>query len=206
LLLPDGSFAPKAFHEPILKKGKQVKGKDGKPKRKKIHTTDWNRQDNGEKWRRLWATFINKQYALLGFDTRIDHRSPRRQGLTQLSPVYMNPAGHEREQQGEQTEIGDLNRWIQKENIRRANEEARKEAIDQLVDHYTKKMKQLGKRPQWRSPQTRATQQLFSDLHKIEEQYRTGVCIATPPSSQHTDVSHHASPAQRKRGLSGEKE
>jgi ATP-dependent exoDNAse (exonuclease V) alpha subunit len=206
LLLPDGTWAPKALHEPILRKnGKQAIGKDGKPKRKKIHTTDWNRQDNGEKWRRMYATFANKQYARLGFDTRIDHRSPKRQGLTQLSPVYMNPAEYLAEQQGEQTEVGDLNRWIQKENILRANYEQRKEVIDKLFDHYLKKMKQLGPRTQWRSPQVRATQQFFSDLHSIEDQF-DGKKAATGASSLQPSKGHHASPAQRKRGLSGEKE
>jgi hypothetical protein len=192
---------PKALHEPVLKNGKRVKGADGKYKRKKTHTTDWNRQDNGEKWRRLWATFTNKHYALLGFDTRIDHRSPKRQGLTQLSPVYRNPAEYEVEQQGGQTEVGDLNRWIQEENQRRANYEQRKQAIDQLFKAYLQKVKGLSRREQYKSPQTRATQQFWSDLHALEQQSEGQSAATSPPSS-----TYHAPPARRERDPSSEME
>ncbi len=191
-MLSDGSFLPKSKDIAMLdEQGERIIGKDGKVKTRKVCLTDWDGRGNGELWRKLCAQTINRYYSLAGLDIGVEHRSPKRQGLCQLSPLYINPAEYEAEQHGEQTDVGDLNRWIASENMRRANYEVRKQAIDKVVEAYVQKMKQLGSRQQHQSPQRRAIQQLWTDLHCVQQQFGTQAVTATPtpPSSQHTAPS-----------------
>ncbi|HJW28313.1 MAG TPA: MobA/MobL family protein, partial [Saprospiraceae bacterium] len=168
-LLPDGTFAPKSKNEPLVDgQGQKIKGKDGRCKRKKIPTTDWDYMGNGELWRRTWADITNTYYKMAGLDLAIDYRSLKRQGIIRIPTVYLNPTDHQAERRGERTEIGDLNRWIHAENERREKEELRQEAINQLLEAFKEKYNGLAKRKQYLSPQTRATQQFWQDLHAIE--------------------------------------
>lgn len=183
-LLPDGSFAPKSKHEHVLdEQGQRLKNKDGKAKRKKITTTDWSYQGNGEIWRRTWAETTNKYLSAAGLDISIDYRSLKRRGILRIPTVYMSPADHQAERRGEQTELGELNRWIQAENERREKEELRREAINQLLEEFQQKYKGLARRRQYRSPQTRATQQFWSDLHDIEAHFGQGDTAGAHASS-----------------------
>jgi ATP-dependent exoDNAse (exonuclease V) alpha subunit len=192
-VLPDGSFLPKAKGIPFVdEQGELIRGKNGKWKMRKVCFHDWNNQGNGEKWRKLWAYITNKHYKLAGVDIEIDHRSPKRQGLTQLSPVYMTQADHEREQCGEHTEVGALNRWIKAENQRRQHDEQRKRKIDRLLENYLTKVKGLSRREQYKSPQTRATQQFWTDLRAIEAQFEGKATVDSTSSSKehHPQLEH----------------
>jgi hypothetical protein len=180
-LLPDGTFAPKSQREYIFDEhGQRRKGKNGKTLSKKILTTDWNYPSNGELWRKTWGETTNKYYTLAGLDIAIDYRSLKRQGIQRIPTVYLSPADHRAERRGERTDIGDLNRYIHYENERRETEKQRQEAINQLFEAFKEKYDALGKRKQYRSPHTRATQHFWSDLHDIEDQFKTG----TSPASQ----------------------
>jgi ATP-dependent exoDNAse (exonuclease V) alpha subunit len=186
-MLPDGTFLPKSKDIPFVdEQGEIIRRSNGKMKTRKVNLTDWNYIGNGELWRRAWAAVTNKHYQLAGLSLQIDHRSPKRQGLSQLSPVYMSPADHQAERRGERTDAGNLNRWIENENKKRANWEARKEAIDKLVENYFQKVKGLSRRQQYRSPQTRATQKFWSDLHALENQFASGNGAAAQDTQQET--------------------
>jgi hypothetical protein len=196
-MLKDGSFLPKSKNIHHLdEKGERIRKTDGSLSTMRVNLTDWGYRGNGEIWRHICADYINKYYQLAGLDIEVNHRSPKRQGLAKLSPVYMSQADHEAEKRGERTDAGNLNRWLQGENRRRANEETRKEAIDRLVVAYLDKIEHYGRRESWKSPQARATQQLWSDLHAIEEQYSgKPQTAAAPPSPIQT-----AQATRRERG------
>lgn len=199
-LLPDGTFAPKSQQEYVFdEQGQRLKGKDGKPKRKKIPTTNWNYPGNGEIWRKTWAEITNNYYKIAGIDTAIDYRSLKRQGILRIPTVYLNPTDHIAERRGERTEIGDLNRWIQEENTRREKEDLRRESINQLLEAFKEKYTALGKRKQYQSPHRCATQQFWSDLHALEKQFATGIPPSSSPGGNISRGSHKDTGAKKEK-------
>jgi hypothetical protein len=72
---------------------------------------DWNDKALVENWRAEWANHANKALAEAGHDARIDHRSFKDQGITDLQPtVHLGPAAHALEQKGVKTIPGEINR------------------------------------------------------------------------------------------------
>jgi ATP-dependent exoDNAse (exonuclease V) alpha subunit len=109
---PDGSWGAKS---------KSINGR-------KIPTVDWNDRDNAEKWRSLWADYLNEALALKGIEERVDHRSYERQGIDQIPTVHMGVAVLQMERRGIVTERGNYNREIDKRNklLRSLNARIRK--------------------------------------------------------------------------------
>jgi predicted nucleic acid-binding Zn-ribbon protein len=107
---------------------------------RKIPTVDWNDRDNAEKWRSLWADYLNEALALKGIEERVDHRSYERQGIDQIPTVHMGVAVLQMERRGISTERGNYNREIDKRNkqlrslnarIRKLEDWAKAEKIEQ---------------------------------------------------------------------------
>jgi hypothetical protein len=60
-------------------------------------------------------------------------------------------------------------------------------------------MQGLSRRKQYRSPQTRATQQFWSDLHALENQFASGTGAATTPPSSAQDAQQAKHPKDTNR-------
>jgi hypothetical protein len=118
----DGTWGAKSRMEYILDdNGERIILPSGRPKVKKITTTDWDDKANAELWRESWANIVNKHLEHFGHDNRVDHRSYERQGLEQIPTIHLGVVAHDMEQKGIATERGDINRSINAANARMQN-------------------------------------------------------------------------------------
>lgn len=90
-------------------KGNRIMGKNGKPKRIKVDTVDWNNRDNCERWRHEWEVQQNMALEAAGRPERIDMRSFERQGIEMPPQKHLGPAASALEKQGIRTQLGDHN-------------------------------------------------------------------------------------------------
>lgn len=65
-----------------------------------------------ERARAVYAELANNALRAAGADTRLDHRSYKRQGLELVPTQHMGPAATAMERRGERTEIGNYNRTV----------------------------------------------------------------------------------------------
>jgi ATP-dependent exoDNAse (exonuclease V) alpha subunit len=114
----DGSWGDKQRKEYILdSNGEKIYDKKKRQyKCKSIATTDWNEQSKAEEWRQAWADEVNAFLLRKNIDTRIDHRSYKRQGIEIIPTIHMGAAASEMERNGIKTEKGNINREIKEEN------------------------------------------------------------------------------------------
>ncbi|USF25443.1 hypothetical protein N510_000355 [Firmicutes bacterium ASF500] len=96
--------------------GQRIPDGKGGWKNHREDTTDWNRRENAEKWRALWATYTNRALEAAGRPERIDHRSYKRQGVDIIPSVHMGPAACQMERRGIATVKGNINREIAADN------------------------------------------------------------------------------------------
>lgn len=91
---------------------------DGKGKQKfnAVPTTDWNRPEVLEQWRKAWADLVNEEFRKRGIKEQIDHRSYAEQGIDLIPQVHEGPHVRNMEAKGIVTEKGSLNRWIKEIN------------------------------------------------------------------------------------------
>lgn len=133
-----GNWMPKSRKEYILDKdGNRVPGKNGKPKTRKIFTTDWDDKGNAEKWRKEWETIQNRYLEKAGVKERISMDSFEKQGSDMVPQVHKGAAVCALEKKGVKTHIGDLSRAIEELNklIRSVKEAIRK------LDEWIKEIK-----------------------------------------------------------------
>ena len=90
-------------------KGDRIIGKNGKPKRIKINTVDWDDRGNCERWRHEWEVQQNMALEAAGRPERIDMRSYERQGIEIAPQKHLGPAASVLEKQGIRTSLGDHN-------------------------------------------------------------------------------------------------
>lgn len=90
-------------------KGNRIIGKNGKPKRIKVNTVDWNDRGNCERWRHEWEVQQNMALEEAGRPERIDMRSFERQGIEMAPQKHLGPAASALEKQGIRTSLGDHN-------------------------------------------------------------------------------------------------
>jgi len=116
-LKPDGRWGPKCQKVYDLdSSGNRIPDRKGGWKNHREDTTDWNNRENAEKWRSAWAAYTNRALEVAGRPERIDHRSYARQGIEKIPTIHMGVAASQMERRGIQTEKGDINRQIAKDN------------------------------------------------------------------------------------------
>lgn len=114
----DGNWAAKSKKEYILdENGEKIKLASGAYKSRKIDMVDWNKKENLEKWRAMWATYANKSLEESGFDERIDHRSLKEQGLKRLAQIHVGYHANSMEKRGIKSRRGTINDEIKEKNI-----------------------------------------------------------------------------------------
>ena len=131
-------------------KGNRIIGKNGKPKRIKVETVDWNDRGNCERWRHEWEVQQNMALEEAGRPERIDMRSFKRQGIEMVPQKHLGPAASALEKQGIRTSLGDHNNAVR--------------MINSLLSTVKRKLKDLGK---WLKGLT----ETIIDHEKIENPY-----------------------------------
>ena len=61
----------------------------------KVQTSDWNERHKAEEWRESWAQMCNTFLQRSDRPERIDHRSYKRQGKSQIPTVHLGVAAHQ---------------------------------------------------------------------------------------------------------------
>ncbi len=96
--------------------GNRIMGKNGKWKRIRVDTVDWNDRKYCEIWRHEWEVQQNAALERAGRPERVDMRSFKRQGLEIAPQVHLGPAAFALEKKGIRTELGDHNRAVKRIN------------------------------------------------------------------------------------------
>lgn len=105
-----GKWQAKARSEYVLdENGDRIIGKNGKPKRIKIETVDWNDRGKCEEWRHEWEVQQNMALEAAERPERIDMRSFERQGIEMTPQKHLGPAASALEKQGIRTRLADHN-------------------------------------------------------------------------------------------------
>ena len=118
----NGKWLPKTKTSYLLdENGERVLDANGKPKRIRKDTVDWNCQDKAEIWRHAWEKKQNEVLEKAGCSERVDMRSYRRQGIDKIPQRHMGPAVTAMERKGVGTEIGNQNQEISNNNQILAN-------------------------------------------------------------------------------------
>ncbi|RRC92455.1 conjugal transfer protein TraA [Erysipelotrichaceae bacterium OH741_COT-311] len=113
----DTTWGAKSKKEYILdENGEKVKLKNGNYKTKKINIVDWNEQEKAEEWRKAWADITNKYLEENNIQEKVDHRSYQRQGIEQIPTIHLGVSATQMEKKGIDTDRGNINREIRKQN------------------------------------------------------------------------------------------
>lgn len=118
-IAPDGSWGNKQKKIPIMdENGNPVLNKNGTPKMRAVHTTDWSQTETLLALRKAWADINNAMYQQKGLAERIDSRSYQDRGIPLTPTLHEGPQIRAMEEKGIRTEIGTLNRNIRALNAR----------------------------------------------------------------------------------------
>ena len=104
----------------IDKKTGQQKVDKRNRKQWKCHTadsTDWNSKENAKMWRKDLADTINATNEQLGIAVHWEHRSFKEQGIDREPTIHIGAVANALERKGIQTERGNINREIIKNNM-----------------------------------------------------------------------------------------
>ena len=92
--------------------GNRIMGKNGKWKRIRMDTVDWNDQKYCEIWRHEWEVMQNAALEEAGRTERVDMRSYERQGIETAPQVHLGPAAFALEKKGIRTELRNHNNAV----------------------------------------------------------------------------------------------
>ena len=114
----NGRWLPKTKTAYMLdENGERTRGSNGKWLRERMDTVDWNDQKYAEIWRHEWEIAQNNALEAAGRTERIDMRSYKRQGITDLEPqIHLGPEAAALERKGIPTTRGRRNREIKHVN------------------------------------------------------------------------------------------
>ena len=110
----NGKWLPKSKNVYALdENGNRIRTPNGRWKRIKVDTVDWNERKYGEIWRQDWAAAQNAALKAAGRMERVDMRSLERQGVEDRLPQkHLGPTASALERKGVSSERGDENRKI----------------------------------------------------------------------------------------------
>mgnify|MGYP002512787278 CR=1 FL=1 len=81
-----------------------------------MESTDWNSRENAKMWRKDLANTINATNEQLGIAVHWEHRSFKEQGIDREPTIHIGAVANALERKGIQTERGNINREIIKNN------------------------------------------------------------------------------------------
>ena len=82
-----------------------------------VESTDWNSQENAKMWRKDLADTINATNEQLGIALHWEHRSFKEQGIDREPTIHIGAVANALERKGIQTERGNINREIIRNNM-----------------------------------------------------------------------------------------
>lgn len=196
----DGTWGEKAKIQYVLdEQGSKIKLPSGGYKSKRINTTDWDKRENVEEWRELYATIVNKYLERYGHEQRIDYRSFERQGRKEMPMERLTRDAWEKEHRGFETEQGNRNRERKAFNKELAELEEQRhylQEIERLKSERQERERQAeqGKKreeahqPQQAQPQEKSLEQMLVEAQRELEQELKQIVAEqkkdTPPTPQ----------------------
>lgn len=173
----DGSWGTRQKKEYILDKdgNKQYDSKKKTYKCRTIKSTEWDSKETLEKWRENWANVSNKHLEKAGYKERIDHRSYEEQGIEKVPSKHMGVKAAAMENRGIETERGNINREIDRQNeqlkeISKKIEEYKKELLEIQEREKAEEQRKLEDRQ--KEEITKEEQRKLEDRRKTEERKR----------------------------------
>lgn len=137
----DGTWGAKCRKKYLYdENGESLYTKSGRKKSRRVDTTDWNKKENAEKWRRNYADLVNKYLERAGEKKRVDHRSYKRQGVNKKPQIHMGAGAIALEKKGIRTVKGDINREIDRENFILKNIQRELKAIGEFLSSFKDKL------------------------------------------------------------------
>jgi len=100
---------------------------------------DWNNRELLKDWRQSWAEFANKSLEQNNLKQRIDHRSLKEQGIDREPTIHMGKDAMAMERNGIETEKGNINRQVIKDNLLR-QELTQQIKQEQQNEYHTQKL------------------------------------------------------------------
>lgn len=100
---PDAHGDGRNFHAHILLTLRRIEG-DGFSAKERA----WNKPDQLEQWRALWAEHVNQALEIAGDGARVDHRSLEAQGVDRVAQIHLGLAVTEMRRRGIATERAEL--------------------------------------------------------------------------------------------------
>lgn len=126
----DGSWGVKAKREyKFDENGNHVLDKNGKKAFDKVDTTDWNRREVFNEWRKSWAEKTNDYLKKNGINQTITHLSNEARGIEKLPTIHEGYVARKMEKEGKQSERVLINTEIKKHNT----------IVSELQNYKTKK-------------------------------------------------------------------
>ena len=109
----NGKWLPKSKNVYALdENGNRIRTPNGRWKRVKVNTVDWNERKYGEIWRQDWAAAQNAALEAAGRAERVDMRSLERQGVEDRLPQkHLGPTASALERKAEMAELNRIRYW-----------------------------------------------------------------------------------------------
>ncbi|KYD11420.1 hypothetical protein B4102_2148 [Heyndrickxia sporothermodurans] len=113
----DGTWGNKAKRQYRFdENGNHILDKNGKKVFDKIETTDWNKKEVFNYWRKLWADKANYYLKENGINEAISHLSNEDRGMEQMPTIHEGYVARKIEKSGKQSERVSINNEIKKYN------------------------------------------------------------------------------------------
>ena len=140
----NGKWLPKCRKEYDLdENGEKIRLPSGEYKSHRVDTTDWNKKENCDLWRSEWAKIQNIYYEKNNLDIRVDLRSYKKQNIGILPTVHLGPYASILEKKGIESELGNLNRAIEKHNREKISLLEMIESLKSILSEILEKVKKL---------------------------------------------------------------
>lgn len=113
----DGSWGVKAKRQyKFDENGNHILDKNGKKAFDKVDTTDWNKKDTFNNWRKLWAEKANQYLESNGIDEKISHLSNESRNIEQIPTIHEGYVARKMEKNGQESERVSFNKNVRKYN------------------------------------------------------------------------------------------
>ncbi|AYK68302.1 hypothetical protein D9C11_23595 (plasmid) [Bacillus subtilis subsp. subtilis] len=113
----DGSWGMKSRREyKFDEHGNHILKKNGQKDFDKVDTTDWNKKEIFNSWRKLWAEKANKYLNQNNIDQKITHLSNKERGLEKLPTIHEGYVARKMVEKGAKSERVEYNKEVKKYN------------------------------------------------------------------------------------------
>lgn len=113
----DGTWGVKARREyKFDEQGNHILDKNGKKAFDKVDTTDWNRKEVFNYWRKLWAEKANQYLKENAINETISHLSNEDRGIEQMPTIHEGFVARKMENNGQQSDRVSFNKEVKKYN------------------------------------------------------------------------------------------